>query len=101
MSESSNKKFKFMYYSRVDLGAIVAIPDLKNLSVTSSPPDFLSSTNKFRAYEDGIWKVIELNVNSRFISNISENATQKITLHIKFTTQFGDQKDLTYVGFVF
>ena len=101
MHEPENKKFKFMYYSRIGPEAIVSIPELKNLSVTSSPSDFLSSTNKFRAYDEGIWKIIELNVNSRFLSNISENGIQKITLHIQFTTQFGNQKDLTYVGFVF
>jgi len=97
-----NRKFKFMYYSPIENGAIVTLPELKNLTVSASPPEFLAgSSNKYRAYDDGIWKVIELNVNSRFLSDILDNATTKITLHIKFTTQFGDQKDLTYVGYVF
>jgi len=97
-----NKKFKFTYYSPIDNGAIVTQPELRNLTVTASPPDFLSgSSNKYRAYDDGIWKVIELNVNSRFLSDISENATTKIEVHIAYTTQFGDQKNITYVGYVF
>ena len=102
MQAIENRKFKFMYYSPIENGAIVTQPELKNLTVTASPPEFLaSSSNKYRAYDDGIWKVIELNVNSRFLSDISDNATTKITLHIKYTTQFGDQKDITYVGYVF
>ena len=97
-----NRKLKFMYYSPIENGAVVTLPELRNLTVTASPPEFLAgSSNKYRAYDDGIWKVIELNVNSRFLSDISDNATTKITLHIKFTTQFGDQKDITYVGYVF
>jgi len=91
-----------MYYSPIENGAMVTQPELRNLTITASPPEFLvGSSNKYRAYNDGIWKVIELNVNSRFLSSISDNATTKITLHIRFTTQFGDQKDLTYVGYVF
>jgi hypothetical protein len=97
-----NRKLKFMYYSPIESGAIVTQPELRKLTVTASPPEFLvGSSNKYRAYNDGIWKVIELNVNSRFLSSISDNTTTKITLHIKFTTQFGDQKNLTYVGYVF
>jgi hypothetical protein len=97
-----NRKFKFMYYSPIEDGAMVTQPELRNLTVTASPPEFLAgSSNKYRSYNDGIWKVIELNVNSKFLSSISDNATKKITLHITYTTQFGDQKDITYVGFVF
>ena len=97
-----NRKLKFMYYSPIENGAMVTQPELRNLTVTATPPEFLAgSSNKYRAYNDGIWKVIELNVNSRFLSDISDDATTKITLRIKFTTQFGDQKDLTYVGYVF
>lgn len=101
MSVQENRKIKFMYYSPIEMGAIVTSPELKNITVTSTPPDFLSTSNKFRAYDDGIWKVIELNVNSRFLSNISYNATKKITLKVRFTTQFGDRKNLTFIGFVF
>jgi hypothetical protein len=102
MGLTENRKFSFMYYAPTDNGAIVSLPELRNLTVTSSPPDFLaSSSNKYRSYTDGIWQVIELNVNSRFLSNISDNATKKIIIQISFTTQFGEQKDLTYVGFVF
>lgn len=102
MQMIENRKFKFMYYSPIENGAIVTLPELRNLTVTASPPEFLvGSSNKYRAYDDGIWKVIELNVNSKYLSSISDNATRKITLHIKFTTQFGDKKDITYVGYVF
>lgn len=102
MHEVENRKFKFMYYSNLENGAIVTQPELRNLTVTASPPDFLSgSSNKYRAYDDGIWKVIELNVNSRFLSNISDNATTKVEIHITYTTQFGDYKDITYIGYVF
>ena len=102
MQVIDNRKIRFMYYSPVEDGAIVTLPELKNLTVTASPPEFLaSSSNKYRAYNDGIWKVIELNVNSKYLSSISDNATKKITLLITYTTQFGDQKDITYVGFVF
>ncbi len=97
-----NRKFKFMYYSPIENGAMVTQPELRNLTVSASPPEFLAgSSNKYRAYDDGIWKVIELNVNSKFLSSISDNATKKITLHIRYTTQFGDQKDITYIGYVF
>ena len=97
-----NRKFKFMYYSPIEDGAIVTQPELKNLTVTASPPEFLaSSSNKYRAYNDGIWKVLELNVNSKYLSSISDNATKKITLLITYTTQFGDRNDITYVGYVF
>jgi hypothetical protein len=99
---NENRKFKFMYFSPIENGAIVTFPEMKNLSVTVSPPDFLvGSSNKFRAYNEGIWKIIELNVNSRFLSSIPDNATRKIILQIKYTTQFGELKDLTYVGYVF
>jgi len=102
MQVIENRKLKFMYYSPIENGAIVTQPELRNLTVTASPPEFLAgSSNKYRAYDDGIWKVIELNVNSRFLSSIPENATTKITLHINYTTQFGDQKNITYVGYVF
>ena len=102
MQVIDNRKIRFMYSSPVEDGAIVTLPELKNLTVTASPPEFLaSSSNKYRAYNDGIWKVIELNVNSKYLSSISDNATKKITLLITYTTQFGDQKDITYVGYVF
>jgi hypothetical protein len=102
MQMTENRKFKFLYYSPIENGAMVTQPELRNLTVTASPPEFLvGSSNQYRAYNDGIWKVIELNVNSRFLSGISENATTKITLHIQYTTQFGDRKDITYVGYVF
>jgi hypothetical protein len=97
-----NRKIKFTYFAPNENGAIVTLPVLRNLTITSTPPEFLSgSSNTYRVSDDGLWKVIELNVNSRFLSDISENATKKIILRINFTTQFGEQKNLSYVGFVF
>ena len=97
-----NRKFKFMYHSPIEDGALVTQPELRNLKITASPPEFLAgSANKYREYNDGIWKVIELNVNSKFLSAISDNGTKRITVDISFTTQFGDQKNLTYIGYVF
>jgi len=102
MSIIENRKIKFNYFTTTENGAIVTSAILRDLTVTSTPPEFLAgSSNKYRVYDDGLWKVIELNVNSRFLSNISESSTKKIILNISFTTQFGEQKNLSYVGFVF
>lgn len=102
MNQVENRRIKFQYFAPVEKGAIVTTPLLRNLSVTSTPPDFLvRSSNRYRVFDDGIWQVIEFNVNSRFLSDISRNSTKKIILHINFTTQFGEQKNFSFVGFVF
>ena len=102
MSLLKNRKIEFTYYTHEDDGAIVTIPEFKNLLVTATPPNFLiGSSNSYRIYDADLGKVIELNVDPDFLKNISENSTKKVTLNIKFTTQFGETKNLTFVGFVF
>jgi len=102
MSLLKNRKIEFTYYTHIDEGAIVTIPEFKNLLVTATPPDFLiGSSNNYRIYDDDLGKVIELNVDPAFLKKISENSTRKVTLNIRFTTQFGENKNLTFIGFVF
>lgn len=102
MSLIKNRKLKFTYYTHKDDGAIVTIPEFKNLLVTATPPDFLlGSSNSYRIYDEDLSKVIELNVDPAFLKKISENSTKKVTLNIRFTTQFGENKNLTFIGFVF
>ena len=102
MSLLKNRKIKFMYYTHEGEGALVTIPEFKNLLVTANPPNFLiGSSNNYRIYDDDLSKVIELNVDPSFLSKISENSTRKVTLNVRFTTQFGENKSYTFVGFVF
>jgi hypothetical protein len=102
MSLLKNRKIKFMYYTHEGEGALVTIPEFKNLLVTANPPNFLiGSSNNHRIYDDDLSKVIELNVDPSFLSKISENSTRKVTLNVRFTTQFGENKSYTFVGFVF
>ena len=102
MSQSKNRQLRFVYYTNEEGSAIVTIPEFKNLIVTSDPPDFLmGSSNNYRIYNEDLGKVIELNVNPAFLKKISENSTRKVTINIRFTTQFGENKNLTYIGFVF
>ena len=102
MSEDKNLKFKFIYYSLTGDGAIITKPGFNNLLITSSPRQFLiNSQNNSNILDEGIWKVIELNVNKKFLRGIPENSTKKVTLTIKFTTQFGEQKEFAFVGFIF
>jgi len=102
MSLLKNRKIKFTYYTHDGDGAIVTIPEFRNLLVTATPPDFLiGSSNNYRIYDDDLGKVIELNVDPAFLKKISENTTKKVTLSIRFTTQFGDNKNFTFIGFVF
>ncbi|GBD88047.1 hypothetical protein BMS3Abin03_01981 [bacterium BMS3Abin03] len=101
MRDTKNRQFKFMYFSASDKGAIISKPEFNDLLITSIPPDFLLNSNDYTTYDKDIWKVIEINVNTKFLNNISDKGTKKIVLTIRFTTQFGERKSLTYVGYVF
>ncbi len=102
MSLLKNRKIKFTYYTHEAEGALVTIPEFKNLLVTANPPNFLiGSSNNYRIYDDDFGKVIELNVDPAFLRKIPETSTRKVTLNIRFTTQFGENKSYTFIGFVF
>lgn len=102
MTLLKNRKIKFTYYTHIGDGAIVTIPEFKNLLVTATPPDFLlGSSNNYRIYDEDLDKVIELNVDPAFLKKISGNTTKKVTLNVRFTTQFGENKNYTFIGFVF
>lgn len=102
MSLLKSRKIKFTYYTHSGDGAIVTIPEFKNLLVTATPPDFLlGSSNNYRIYDEDLSKVIELNVDPAFLKKISANSTKKVTLNVRFTTQFGENKNYTFIGFVF
>ncbi len=97
-----NMKFRFMYYTLTPDGAIITKPAFYNLTIASSPEEFLTkSKSNVKIYDEGIWKVIEPVVNKKFLGSIKENHTKKVTLTIKFKTQFGEQKEFTFVGYVF
>jgi len=45
--------------------------------------------------------VIEINVDPAFINRIAVDEIEKVVVNIKFQTQFGDQKSMSFVGIVF
>ena len=102
MNEDNARQFKFTYYSPTAKTDLVVIPDMKNLNVTSDPPNFLSYASKnYKTYKDGLWQVLEIIPNQAFFENMKGNEVKKVSLNISFTTQFGEKKNLKFDAYVF
>lgn len=97
-----NRKFLFTWLTNQEVGAMITRPKLINVTVTCEPENLLRSNSPtFRLYEEDYWQVIEINVDPAFINRIAEDEIEKVVVNIKFQTQFGDQKSMSFVGMVF
>ncbi|MBT8386717.1 MAG: hypothetical protein KJO12_04845 [Ignavibacteria bacterium] len=97
-----NRKFSFAWLTNQVEGAMITRPKLINMEVTCEPEGLLRNNSPaFRLYEEDYWQVIEINVDPVFINSIAVDAIEKVIVNIKFQTQFGDQKSLSFVGMVF
>ena len=97
-----NRKFLFTWLTNQEVGAMITRPKLINVTVTCEPENLLRSNSPtFRLYEEDFWQVIEINVDPAFINRIAEDEIEKVVVNIKFQTQFGDQKSMSFVGMVF
>lgn len=97
-----NRKFSFAWLTNQEVGAMITRPKLINVIVTCEPENLLRSNSPtFRLYEEDYWQVIEINVDPAFINRIAEDEIEKVIVNIKFQTQFGDQKSMSFVGMVF
>jgi hypothetical protein len=97
-----NRKFLFTWLTNQGVGAMITRPKLINVTVTCEPENLLRSNSPtFRLYEEDYWQVIEINVDPAFINRIAEDEIEKVIVNIKFQTQFGDQKSMSFVGMVF
>ena len=97
-----NRKFSFAWLTNQGGGAMITRPKLINIEVTCEPEGLLRSNSQaFRLYEEDYWQVIEINVDPAFINRIAVDEIEKVIVNIKFQSQFGDQKSLSFVGMVF
>jgi len=97
-----NRKFSLAWLTNQVGGAMITRPKLINIEVTCEPEGLLRNNSPaFRLYEEDYWQVIEINVDPAFINRIAVDEIEKVVVNIKFQTQFGDQKSMSFVGIVF
>ncbi len=102
INEENSRQFKFNYYSAADKTDLVVMPEMKNVKVTSDPPNFLAfGTRDYKIYKEGLWQVLEIIPNQQFFENMKDNEVKKVSLNISFTTQFGEKKIYKFDAYLF
>lgn len=96
-----NKKllrFFFIYtgYVEEDGSLVVSPVNVRNLSITSEPSDFLAPGRGGNFKKAGYFTIIELDVNQAFIDGMEIGDEMPVKIKMRFSTQFESNKEYEY-----
>lgn len=95
VSNSFSKSFQFTYTSQRGNSFIIAMPECKNLSVTTEPEGLVQD---FSYSKNGAWLYINITTNEDYLNNLAGDTD--ISLNISFQTQF-EKIQRTYKATIF
>ena len=89
-------RLPYGYFSKSEDGTFVTdLPILRNVNVTSDPPEFVKD-----AIADvpakGAFSFVQVNVNQDYINSLEDCAQQEVLLKVSFQTQFKETMNETY-----